>query len=164
VAPFPTWTTLSGSEATGLPLTTWTFSGHQLALVPSADLGPDQNYFRMFTRKFTQLQVLMPGEGAAPGTPSGKAGTPDPQTVGVPFNVTVNAVDDNWFQATYNADDTVHISSSDSTARLPADPTLNSGTATVSVTFNTNGTFTVTASDVTRPTKTPNTGTPTTVP
>jgi hypothetical protein len=166
VAPNPVWTTLSGSEYTGTPLTSWTVGGRQLALVPSADLDTNQDYFRMFTRKFTKLQVLMPGESAAPGTVSGKVGSPDPQTVSNAFNVIVNAVDDNWFQATYNADDAIHITSSDSTATLPSpDPTMIAGTATVSVTFNTtNSTFTVTASDVTRPSKTANTGSPTTVP
>jgi hypothetical protein len=159
------WNTLTGSEATGGPLTMWSIGGTQFALVPSADLGPDQNYFRMFTRQFKKLQVLMPGEAAAPGTPSGKTGTPDPQAAGTPFNVTINAVDDNWFQVTYNADHTIHITSSDSTATLPADTSLVGGTATVSVTFNTSSmTFTVTASDVTDATKTANTGSPTTVP
>lgn len=158
------WTTLTGLEATGVPLTTWNIGANQFALVPSTDLGPVQNYFRMFTRQFNKLQVLMPGEFAAPGTVSGKIGTPDPQTAGTPFNVMINAVDDNWFPATYNADDTIHITSSDGTATLPADPTLIGGTTTVSVTFNASGTFTVTASDVTRPAKTANTGSPTTVP
>ena len=45
---------------------------------------------------FAKLQVLVPGETAAPGSATGKTGTPTAQTAGTPFNVTVNAVDANW--------------------------------------------------------------------
>ncbi|MBI2763979.1 MAG: Ig-like domain-containing protein, partial [Chloroflexi bacterium] len=44
---------------------------------------------------FAKLQLLVPGETAAPGTVSGKTGSPSTQTVGVAFNITVNAVDAN---------------------------------------------------------------------
>jgi len=44
----------------------------------------------------SRLQVLVPGETAAPGMSSGKTGTPSPQTAGIPFSVTVNACDDSW--------------------------------------------------------------------
>src|SRR5256886_7434461 len=46
---------------------------------------------------FTKLQLLVPGETAAPGTGSGKTGTPTAQTAGTAFTVTVNAVDANWY-------------------------------------------------------------------
>src|SRR5439155_17257612 len=39
---------------------------------------------------FTKLQVLAPGETAAPGTATGKTGTVTAQTAGAAFNVTVN--------------------------------------------------------------------------
>ena len=52
----------------------------------------------------------------------------------------------------------ITITSSDETATLPADAALVGGTATFSVTFNTAGTWTVTATDVTDATKTANTG------
>ena len=45
---------------------------------------------------FSRLQVLMPGETAAPGTTTGKTGTPNAQTAGASYTVTVNAVDANW--------------------------------------------------------------------
>src|SRR5262249_4006766 len=45
---------------------------------------------------FAKLQLLVPGETAAPGTSSGKTGTPTARTAGTAFNVTVNAVDANW--------------------------------------------------------------------
>src|SRR4029077_15493348 len=128
-----------------------TVSGNRIALVPSSNLGPNQNYFRLFTRRFTKLQVLMPGETAAPGTATGKTGTPDPQSAGAPFTVTVNAVDANWNLAT-SAGHTTHLTGGDGPATLPADAALAGGTATVQVTLNTPGTATVTASDVDDPT------------
>src|SRR5437773_6309167 len=39
---------------------------------------------------FSKLQLLAPGETAAAGTASGKSGTPNPQSAGSPFSVTVN--------------------------------------------------------------------------
>jgi len=154
------WTTLSGVEATGPTLISYAAEGLRNMIVPSADLGPNQNFFRLFTRRFTKLQVLMPGETAAPGTSTGKTGTPDPQGVGSPFTVTVNAVDNNWNLAS-SAGDLIHITSSDSSATLPADTVLSGGTATFNVTFGSTGTFTVTATDVTDPTRTAGTGSPT---
>jgi hypothetical protein len=41
----------------------------------------------------------MPGETAAPGTSAGKTGTPLNQKAGIPFQVTVKAVDANWHPA-----------------------------------------------------------------
>jgi hypothetical protein len=152
------WTTLSGNEVnSGSPAVLYSVSGNRFGIVPSANLGANQNFFRLFTRRFTKLQVLMPGETAAPGTATGKTGTPDTQFAGAPFTVTVNAVDANWNLAT-SASDAIHLTSSDGAATLPADLPLLGGTATFQVTFNTTGSATVTASDVDDPTKTPNTG------
>src|SRR5437660_6826361 len=94
---------------------------------------------------FTKLQILMPGETAAPGTASGKTGTPTTRTAGTPFNVAVNAVDANWNVAT-TATDTVALTSTDANAGLPANTALVGGTQTLSVTFKTVGTRTLTAS------------------
>lgn len=44
----------------------------------------------------TRFQVLLPGETAAPGTSTGKTGTPLPQIAGDKMTVTVNAVDTYW--------------------------------------------------------------------
>src|SRR6185503_14177411 len=93
--------------------------------------------------------VLLPGETAAPGTPTGKTGSPTPQVAGTAFTITVNAVDANWNVVITN--DTVAITSSDANAVLPADAALVSGTKTFSVTLKTAGSATVTASDVTHP-------------
>ncbi len=93
-----------------------------------------------------KLLVLMPGESPAPGTSSGKTGTPSAQTAGTAFNVTVNAVDANWNFVSSNTC-TVAISSSDGYALLPSNAALASGTGTFSVTCLTSGSKTITATD-----------------
>ncbi|HZR17753.1 MAG TPA: hypothetical protein VFE51_10535 [Verrucomicrobiae bacterium] len=136
---------------------------HRAVLLSASDKpGTSQGFFRLLKRQFSKLQVLMPGETNAPGTVTGKIGTPDAQFFGVPFNVTVNAVDDTWHVITLAANDMVTITSSDDTAVLPADAALVSGTKTFSVMFGATGTFTVTASDTTDAKKTANTGSSTT--
>src|SRR5207237_6291431 len=108
------------------------------------------------------LQLLVPGETAAPGTGSGKTGTPTAQTAGTPFTVTVNAVDANW-NLVNTISDIAGITSSDVNATLPANAALVAGTKTFSVTLNTAGSRTVTATDITDGTKTANTSPPITV-
>ena len=48
------------------------------------------------TQTFTKLQVLLPGEVEAAGTPDGKAGSPVAQAAGVPFNGRIRACDETW--------------------------------------------------------------------
>src|SRR5688500_19471015 len=43
-----------------------------------------------------KLQILLPGETAAPGTVTGKTGTPTPFIAGLSTRVIVNVVDANW--------------------------------------------------------------------
>ena len=156
------WATLTGPDAGGATLQNYTASGSRFSLLPASALGsPTADYFRLLQQAFVKLQVLMPGETAAPGTASGKTGSPTPQQVGVPFDVTVNAVDNHWF--VISATDMIHITSSDGAATLPPDAALIGGTGTFSVTLNTAGSKTVTASDVTDATKVANTGTSTSV-
>ena len=127
------------------------------AAVPASALpAGDKAFFRMAKYPFVKLQVLMPGETAAPNTTTGKTGTPDAQSVGFPFNVTVNAVDQFW--NVVPSSDEVAITSSDASATLPANATLVNGSATFSVTFNNGGNWTVTATDATDSTKTAGTG------
>jgi hypothetical protein len=102
----------------------------------------------------SKLQVLVPGETPAPGTASGKTGTPVGQVAGVPFQVTLNAVDANWNLVA--SADVVHLVSSDGAAVLPADGPLVAGTRAASVTLNTVGSQTVTVSDVTNAARTAN--------
>src|SRR4029077_1755481 len=92
-----------------------------------------------------KLQILLPGETAAPGTPSGKTGTPTAEAAGSAFTATVNAVDANWNPV--SATDTVAITSSDSNATLPANAALVAGTKTFSITPRTTGSATFTATD-----------------
>ena len=96
---------------------------------------------------FAKLQILIPGETAAPGTASGKIGTPAVQTAGTSFNVIVNAVDANW-NLTGNATDIVGLISSDANARLPVNTSLVGGTATLTVTPLTAGNATFTAKNI----------------
>src|SRR5207245_200514 len=85
----------------------------------------------------------------------GKTGTPNAQTAGTAFMVTVNAVDANW--NVMSSTDTVGITSTDTNATLPGNAALASGTQTFNVTLKTAGTKTLTASDITTPAKTPDT-------
>ena len=64
-----------------------------------------------------KLQILLPGMTSAPGTETGYTGQPDDQTTGVPFEIVVNAVDDNW-NIVPNSDQ-ISISASDPYATLP---------------------------------------------
>src|SRR5439155_428550 len=82
---------------------------------------------------FTKLQLLVPGETAAPGTATGKTGTPTAQTAGTAFNVTIRSVDADWNLV--SSIHTVGISSTDTNATLPANGSLSVGTRTASVTL-----------------------------
>ena len=95
-----------------------------------------------------KLQILVPGETANPGSPTGKLGTPLAQTVGVVFTVTVNAVDEFWNVDT-TAAETVSITSSDPAGVMPPSAALVAGTQSFSVTLNTPPNQAVTANAVT---------------
>lgn len=100
------------------------------------------------TGAFTKLQILMPGETAAPGTTNGKTGSPSDRTAGTSFNVTVNAVDNKW-NVVNTVVDVVGLTSTDANATLPSNTVLFGGTKDLSVTFKTVGSATITASDIT---------------
>src|SRR5207247_4166960 len=104
--------------------------------------GVTSSSFIVSAGEFTKLQLLVPGETAAPGTVTGKTGTPSAHFAGDAFNVVVNAVDDSW-NLVSTVTDTIGIASSDGGATLPADAALVSGTNTFSVTLNTAGNQTV---------------------
>ncbi len=95
------------------------------------------------TQSFT-LNVL-------PGLASRLAiSVPASATAGAPFNFTVTAFDAFGNQATgYSG--TIHFTSSDPGATLPANATLTSGTGTFSATLVTPGTQTITATDTVNP-------------
>jgi hypothetical protein len=100
---------------------------------------------------YTKLQVLLPGEVEAPGTPDGKAGSPAAQAAGVPFNIRIRACDNSW-NTVISITHSISLSCSDETAALSGQVTLASGEATLAVTFNAGGSFTIAASDLTDPT------------
>jgi hypothetical protein len=106
---------------------------------------------------FVKLQLLLTGEVTAPGTVSGKTGTPAALSSGTASNVTVNAVDANWNRVT-TATDVINITTTDANSTALANAALASGTKTFSVTLRTLGSATtVTATDITDGTKTANT-------
>jgi hypothetical protein len=96
--------------------------------------------------QYTRLQVLLPGETAAPGTPTGKSGSPRAQVVGVPFSITVRACDNTWNTVTNNSN-TIQITSSDVSATIPSPAQLSSGQRIFQITFNAAGNFTILAHD-----------------
>jgi hypothetical protein len=100
---------------------------------------------------YSQLQVLLPGETASPGTITGKLGTPDEQTVGVPFFVTVRACDFNWNTVTAITN-VIEFHSTDATGTLPGPAALANGEASLQVTLNAAGFFTISAVDLSDPT------------
>ena len=140
---------------TGVSLTATRTSG--MSPLASGTSAP----FTVLAGTFTRLQVLVPGEIAAPRTLTGKTGTPTAQTAGVPFTVTVNAVDASW--NVVSSTHTIAITSSDLNAALPANAALVAGTKAFSVTLKTAGVRTVAATDVTDATKTSGTSAPITV-
>jgi RHS repeat-associated protein/uncharacterized repeat protein (TIGR01451 family) len=110
----------------------------------------------------TQLQLLMPGETAAPGSAPGQTGTPSTLTAGLPVSLTVRAVDAYWNLVTSNSD-TIQLQTSDGTADLPTSITLQNGLALVPATFKTAGSHTVQASNSSNPLITADTSTSFTV-
>jgi hypothetical protein len=100
---------------------------------------------------YSQLQILLPGEAGAPGTETGKTGSPLTQTVGVPFTITIRACDNDWNTDT-TVTNVVEINSSDESAALPAPVALYDGEINLTVTFNAVGTFTFSAQDQSDPT------------
>src|SRR5207249_1402486 len=137
-------------KTAGTPTVTATDAGAVLAASTSANVTVNAG-------AATKLQILLPGEVAAPGTAMGKtAATPTAQTAGAAIanGVRVNAVDANW-NVVGSATPDVTISTSDSNAASADDNgaaagnlTLVAGTRTLSsFTFKTVGTRTVTATD-----------------
>jgi hypothetical protein len=117
------------------------------AIVADTDLpGTNSTFFALFRSVAVGLQVLMPGETNAPGTPTGKIGTPIPQTVGNAFNVTVNALDFNGNIMT-GCSDPVNITSSDPAASGVGVQPLSGGSLTFVFTFGTAGAQTISVAD-----------------
>jgi VCBS repeat-containing protein len=110
---------------------------------------------------FSQLLVVLPGQTSAPGAPTGRVGTATNQPAHTSFTITVLSVDAWWNPVT--STDTVAITSSDPVAVQPPNSALAAGSQTFSVTLETPGTATVTATDATDGSKTANTSSTITV-
>ena len=95
---------------------------------------------------FSRLQILVPGETAAPGTSTGKTGTPRYQTANTPFTITVRACDSQW-NLVNTVTDAIQILSSDASATLPPATQLQAGVGTFTVTLNAAGNFNFQAHD-----------------
>jgi hypothetical protein len=126
-------------------------------LLPAASLpAGNAGFFRLVQLKATQLQVLLPGETNAPGTTLGYVGTPTAISLAAqgltPTPVIVNACDANW-NIVSGVNDTISLTSSDSSAFLPAAMSMVNGTASFTgangVLFQSQGSQTVTATDTT---------------
>jgi hypothetical protein len=144
---------LGAGPWTSPAITGWEVAGFNHVLLRQSDLpGVNSGYFRLTKRVATQLQVLLPGETNAPGTVTGKIGTPEAQATGIPFDLRINACDPNWHIVT-SCVDAVAITSSDTSAWLPSNASLANGTATITGNFffASSGTWTITATDVTAP-------------
>jgi len=163
------WVVLTGNTNLPVPVTTYTSGNIGKAFVANANLPKKEHtYFVLQKLVVAKLQVLMPGETNAPGTATGKIGTPTQQPLGAAVAVTVNAVDANWNIVNYCADN-VSLTSSDTAATdemgaaLPHAGQLTRGTATFNIIFGTSGSQTVTASDTSVTAVAANTGSSTTI-
>jgi hypothetical protein len=139
----------SGSWISPAGITGTTLFPGQVTLIPGSDLPTNSmGFFRLAKLTPTQLQVLLPGESNAPGTPTGKTGSPTPAGLYDAVTFTVNEVDANY--NIVSSSDTISLTSSDDEATLPTPPpalTLSSGTYSGTVYFGTTGPQTITASD-----------------
>ncbi len=97
---------------------------------------------------FVKLQALMPGETRVPGSASGRLNAPSPEISGTPVSFTVTACDLYWNLVT-TPTDMIAITSTDGSATLPSNALLVNGAKTFNVTFNTVGSFTIRATDIT---------------
>jgi hypothetical protein len=95
---------------------------------------------------FSRLQILVPGETAAPGTSTGKTGTASYQTANIPFTITVRACDSQW-NLVNTVTDAIQILSTDASATLPPASQLQAGTRQFTVTLNSAGNFSFQAHD-----------------
>ena len=151
----PVWNDVGGSSFPN--------AATDLLLVPKSSLpSSSQAFFAMIQRQFTQLQILLPGETNAPGTATGKTGTPIPQSI-AGTDVTVNAVDAT-FHIVGGVTDTIHLTTSDETAFLPSDTAMSNGTVLFTganqMLWGSEGTWTITATDETTATILPVTSSP----
>jgi hypothetical protein len=161
-------TALSPASWASLPVSGFNAGNNRYTVLRQGDLpGANAGFFRLIKAGYSKLLLLLPGETAAPGAPTGKTGTPTAQQATLPFEFTVKAVDSEWFPVS-GIDNTIRLTSTDSTATvnwgfLPLDTALANGVFTPSTgssSFGTAGTWTLKVEDTTDPTKTAYTSAP----
>ncbi|HEY6865961.1 MAG TPA: hypothetical protein VI792_01820 [Candidatus Eisenbacteria bacterium] len=91
-----------------------------------------------------RVQIVLPGQTALPGSPSGLLGSPASQTAGQPFTAGVYETD-NWWNPVAGFDN-VRLTSSDPSATL-ASGSVNNGYVALTATLRTVGTQTITVTD-----------------
>ncbi len=118
----------SGSWAT-VTNAGWDGGSKHHVLLANSDLpAANSGYFHLIKRTATKLLLLLPGETLAPGTPTGKTGTPTAQHINVgPFTVRVYAVDDQFYQVPTVNLNVGNWASTDSYWAPPADGTITAG-------------------------------------
>jgi hypothetical protein len=149
-------TTLESGSWTDYTQPSFPAGSKQSALLHQAALpGTNAGYFRMLREGVaTKLLVLLPGETLAPGTATGKTGTPAAQNTLTEFNVTVQLMDKDNYPVTAS-NDLIHLTATGVNGTpfgtLPQDVNLLNGSLTLLIGILDEGTFTITASDVTNP-------------
>ncbi len=142
-----------GASAQWLPVTAnapFVASTNYWQFINTSDLPAGKTaFFAVILPSYSQLQVLLPGETAAPGTTTGKTGTPSNAGVGSPLYVTVNAVDNHFYPLT-TVTNVVQLTSSDSTATTQFGQ-MSGGTVQIPFQFDAPGTWTITATDTNQP-------------
>lgn len=129
---------LSATDGTFTAAITSTVVGNPIVRLKAQDLVLAEASVTFTALPAVGLQVLLPGEFAAPGEPDGKAGWPHWQTAGQPFEVQVRAVDAHF--NTTSAMGVITLTSTDAQFDGPLTATLDEGVATFSVMLKTAGT------------------------
>jgi hypothetical protein len=141
------------------PIAQITNNGEEWALIPASALpSATAGQFAAKRLTYSQLLVVLPGQNFTPGVSPGYSGTPTEVTNavangGAEENITVYAVDAGYNLVT-SVNDVIEISSTDTAAILPGNETMANGILTFSASnspfyFEDDGTWTITAQDVT---------------
>ncbi|MEO0077466.1 MAG: hypothetical protein ABIK86_00500 [candidate division WOR-3 bacterium] len=106
---------------------------------PSRQISDTSNRTQVLSGPPSRLLVILPGEVAAPGSPSGRLPRePDPHTAGDSFAFSVSLTD-TWFNPVRFRSDSVYFSATDSFAILPPGGSLTNGSASFGTAFRTAG-------------------------
>ena len=114
------------------------------------------NTFQVQAGPFAGVQVILPGETAQGGTPTGKTGVPTNQVAGSPFSVTFRAVDQ-FRNLVSGVSHRIALGSSDAFAGMPAETLLANGQVLLPVILYKAGPQRIWVSDVDQPSATPDT-------